>query len=332
MRRTKNRIKLLLIIIILGFALAVFLNKENLVMLLNNQLDEETKQIMKEKMDFEHIKAISLRNDDITNFKEQVKLNDYIQDNQDFYDYLNSISKANNELVVLKANVYIRDKTSLEMVKSYNSDGARQKEFVRVLEQGANNHKDALLVIDPESIESIANKRYYLSNYVPNDLVLVGDYINKLDKDKYYLKRDTNEALMKLCSAMEKEFDGRCGDMVLTSSYRSFKEQEYIYKTEVGDSYEASLLVQTPGSSEHQLGNTFDFMVTGYTKNGFKNTKQYQWIQENKSKYGFVLRYPANKLKVTGIAFEPWHYRYLGESLATKVNDSQLSLEEYFKK
>ena len=56
----------------------------------------------------------------------------------------------------------------------------------------------------------------------------------------------------------------------------------------------------------------------------------YNWLAKNGWKYGFILRYPTGKMAITGITYEPWHFRYLGEELAKEVYDSKLTLEEFF--
>ena len=55
----------------------------------------------------------------------------------------------------------------------------------------------------------------------------------------------------------------------------------------------------------------------------------YKWLAENSWKYGFILRYPDDKIKITGIIYEPWHFRYVGETLAKDIYESSLCLEEY---
>lgn len=328
----KRIIKLVACIVLLVLCIVAVANKEDLIMLLNNQLDNDTKAIMKQKLSYSEIKKISLLNEDISNFKEQIKLTNYYFNNQEIYDYFNSLAKIDNKIVVNKANIYASGNINLDMIKKFNEDETKKKEFINVLLNGANENVNAIMIVDPSNNEVVVNKNYYLGNYIPNDLVLVDDYIDKLDKEEYYLQKNTNDSLKNLCNDLEKEFDGKCGNMVLTSSYRSFVEQTKVYKEEISKSKDASIFVQTPGNSEHQLGNTFDFMLSGVTKTGFSGTEQYKWIEANKSKYGLILRYPKNKKDITGIAYESWHYRYVGPTLASQINSQNLTLEEFFHK
>lgn len=84
-----------------------------------------------------------------------------------------------------------------------------------------------------------------------------------------------------------------------------------------------------PGTSEHNLGLCVDIIDT-YT--GFEHTKAFRWLQAHAHEYGFILRYPKGKEAVTGIFYEPWHWRFVGTALAVKVRASGLTLEEYLQK
>ena len=64
----------------------------------------------------------------------------------------------------------------------------------------------------------------------------------------------------------------------------------------------------------------------------FKNTENYKWLRKNAHKFGFIMRYSASKTTITGIKFEPYHYRYVGVELAKELYENGLSLEEYYNK
>lgn len=85
------------------------------------------------------------------------------------------------------------------------------------------------------------------------------------------------------------------------------------------------------GTSEHNTGLGFDILESGnYTlTEAFDQTPQYKWLMENAENYGFILRYAADKTDITGIMYEPWHFRYVGVEHAKKINDLGMCLEEY---
>lgn len=130
--------------------------------------------------------------------------------------------------------------------------------------------------------------------------------------------------------------------IVICSAYRSVERQEQVFNDSLKDrlnqgmSYwdafaDNRLSVAEPGTSEHALGLALDLISNQYTEldKGQEDTKEAKWLKENCHKYGFILRYPPEKTDITGIIYEPWHYRYVGVEHAAKIMESGLTLEEY---
>ena len=117
-------------------------------------------------------------------------------------------------------------------------------------------------------------------------------------------------------------------NLPLVSGYRSYKTQEQLYNKYVKKDGEeqANTYSAKPGHSEHQTGLAFDI---GSVDRSFQNTNEAKWIEQNCHLYGFIVRYPKDKTNITGYIYEPWHVRYLGIDVATKVKESNLTLEEY---
>ena len=138
-------------------------------------------------------------------------------------------------------------------------------------------------------------------------------------RDDLYLEPETFEAANRMFEAAEKQ--GLNG-FIITSAYRTREEQQRIYQ-ESAPGY-----AQTPGCSEHETGMAFD--VTARSDSGsFEATDQCKWLLTNCYKYGFIQRYPDGKEQITGVEYEPWHYRYVGTEIAQKIHASSLTLEEY---
>ena len=129
---------------------------------------------------------------------------------------------------------------------------------------------------------------------------------------------------------------------VICSSYRTQAVQERLFYTRVdnlvaqGYSQEDAQTITArgtarPGTSEHQLGLAVDLVDLNYQilDNNQENTPVQQWLMEHCWEYGFILRYPNEKSAVTGIIYEPWHYRYVGREAAKEITESGLCLEEY---
>ena len=129
---------------------------------------------------------------------------------------------------------------------------------------------------------------------------------------------------------------------LICASYRTMEKQEALFddkearliregcpENEV--EAEAAKVVAYPGTSEHQLGLALDIVDVSYQQldTEQENTPVQQWLLKNSWKYGFVLRYPTDKSNITGIIYEPWHYRYVGKEAAAEMYENKLCLEEY---
>ena len=125
-------------------------------------------------------------------------------------------------------------------------------------------------------------------------------------------------------------------DLVVRSGYRSEEEQKTLFINKIAEfrsnglkrteaKEKALQWVAFPGTSEHQLG----FAVDINAENSTTDEKAYAWLSENAHIYGFILRYPEDKIEITGISYEPWHFRYVGKSHAKKIYEQGLCLEEY---
>lgn len=88
--------------------------------------------------------------------------------------------------------------------------------------------------------------------------------------------------------------------------------------------------VATPGTSEHELGLAVD--INADENSSSSDEDVYNFLAENSYKYGFILRYPPDKEDITGINYEPWHYRYVGKEAALIIFNEQITLEEYLEK
>ncbi len=129
---------------------------------------------------------------------------------------------------------------------------------------------------------------------------------------------------------------------MICSSYRTMEKQQTLYANKVNEylsqgytqenaESEAGKWVAVPGTSEHQTGLAVDLVSSSYQILDQKQEKtpEQKWLMENSYKYGFILRYPNNKREITGIYYEPWHYRYVGYKTAKEIYEKGLCYEEY---
>lgn len=154
------------------------------------------------------------------------------------------------------------------------------------------------------------------------------------------LRREAAEELEKMMEAAAKAgFD----NLSVTSAYRSREYQKQLFDNAV-ESYLvrgmtrknaidlAKRYYALPGKSEHESGLAVDLHHLSCATLAFADTNEYRWLSENAHLYGFILRYPEGKENITGIAFEPWHFRYVGRQAAKEIYDAGLCLEEYLSK
>ena len=116
------------------------------------------------------------------------------------------------------------------------------------------------------------------------------------------------------------------------SAYRSYQYQKGLYDsyqkqdgTSKADTYSAR-----PGYSEHQTGLVVDIDNEKVDYSNFETTEEFNWMQENAYKYGFILRFPKDKVNETGYIYESWHYRYVGKDIAKYIHKNNISFEEYY--
>lgn len=178
----------------------------------------------------------------------------------------------------------------------------------------------------------LVNYKYPIkSGYVPDMRVVDGRSIFTFDKRA----ADALEKMLDDCRAEGLE-------PLICSAYRTQELQEELfankvaYYTNQGYSYEkaaelAKTSVAYPGTSEHQLGLAVDIVALDYQilDEGQLKTEEQQWLMKNCWKYGFILRYPTGKQDITGVIFEPWHYRYVGVEAAKEITEKGITLEEY---
>lgn len=132
-------------------------------------------------------------------------------------------------------------------------------------------------------------------------------------------------------------------DLVICSPYRDYNRQTYLFEKKITrymnagmsymDAYKtASVTVTSPNASEHRIGLAIDFYSSTYTNldTGFADTQAGIWLRENSYNYGFILRYPEGKEFITGIEYEPWHFRYVGVEAATVITQKGITLEEFW--
>ncbi len=188
------------------------------------------------------------------------------------------------------------------------------------------------VVLDPNDKLVLVNKdRYLPDDYDPEDLVSPKvEFVFKEDLPKRYLRKEAASALEELFEASLK--DGV--ELYASSGYRAYATQEYLFKNlaEKEGEEEAAKLIAYPGQSEHQTGLAMDLTsreIKFQLEESFEDTKEGKWVRDNAHKFGFIIRYPKDKVGITKFSYEPWHIRYVGLDPAREIYSKKITLEEY---
>jgi zinc D-Ala-D-Ala carboxypeptidase len=182
------------------------------------------------------------------------------------------------------------------------------------------------------------NANYGLDpNYAPGDLVRLGDYLpGRVSLPDMLLRQEAAKALGKMVKVM---LANGLAPTIL-SSYRSYFEQAVAHQRwVVEDPANADLISALPGHSEHQLGTAVDFgspempALTGSNTDKFSpvfvQTSESRWLAKHAYEFGFSMSSPPGSEALTGLAYEPWHYRYVGVDMASYLHASGYFLDEY---
>lgn len=175
---------------------------------------------------------------------------------------------------------------------------------------------------------------------------------NKLEEE-YPVELESTSVGKQFDARAVAEFDAMIADakkdgieLLVNSTHRRFSQSEVNYNAKVSEyvdggmtqaeaKKEAAKLIAPPGYSEHNLGLAADIITKGFWNKyadlvpEFQDDPGYKWLIENCANYGFILRYPENKTLITGIVYEPWHYRYVGKEAAKFIMDKNITLEEF---
>ncbi|MGE5675503.1 MAG: D-alanyl-D-alanine carboxypeptidase family protein [Mycobacterium leprae] len=189
------------------------------------------------------------------------------------------------------------------------------------------------VVANPADIGVLVNKVYMLpEGYTPGPLVEPNvPFIFSGHDEKREMRQDAAQALEVMFAAAAKDGIKLAG----VSGYRSHTTQTGLYNVYLKqygqawvDQYSA-----VPGHSEHETGLAMDISgIDGKcaADDCFANTPEANWLAANASKYGFILRYPEGKEAITGYHYEAWHYRYVGNPMASAIAAKNETLEEYY--
>lgn len=260
----------------------------------------------------------------------------YCSINVEVPEYINTL--LNQGLSDEEVQLYLENPNfKIELLERYLTyEGSIEEQIYNVnLNLDQEPYSNIIIIGDLEDFTMLINKHYALpEGYLPTDLVDISipcstsiDYSCTL-MNKQELRLEAATALEAFGIAARNE------GLELTSiaSYRSYDYQSLLYNNalsssglEFADAYYAR-----PGQSEHNSGLAVDLTYSGFPYNQIHTHPNYDWMLSEAHNYGFILRYPEDKTNITGYAYESWHFRYVGTTLATFLYEKDLTLEEYY--
>ena len=226
-------------------------------------------------------------------------------------DFASTTNNLNEELSQIKIE---RD----DFMEKYNTEKSRMDFFASQISgiEGQVGMLEKLSQTDPELLQKYSKVYFLNENYVPETLVKINLEYTYNPEEDYFFYSKTWPFLQNLILAASNSNI----DIKIISAFRSFGTQSELkstYKMIYGSG--ANQFSADQGYSEHQLGTTADFTTSqvGDSYSGFEETETYKWLLENAYKYGFILSYPEDNQYYQ---FEPWHWRFVGRSLAEKLH------------
>lgn len=263
-----------------------------------------------------------------------------------YYDYYSKNKKSNirNIITIVNSGYDLMDYPSSDLLASLVLEKYYiNKNVARYLDYGNNNKatpREIVSIVNSNadlkyytnvktsSLDDgnliLVNKFYHLpDNYEPKDLVTLPPKYNIGNNSK--MRKEAANAFMEMVDA------ALLDNIILknASAYRSYDYQIQLYDSYVQNDGEenADIYSARPGFSEHQTGLCADINTID---SSFHGTDEANWLLKNSYKYGFIIRFPLNKEKITGYKYEPWHYRYVGKKVAKIIIEDNLTLEEYY--
>lgn len=210
-------------------------------------------------------------------------------------------------------NIALADKLQKEQAKN----GIFETQIGEI--SGTVGKLDKLSKTDKEFLQKYSKVYFLNEHYVPEALAHISkDFLYESKKEVW-----VHSKVLSYLEALLKDAKDSGMDLKIISAYRSFDEQSSlkgVYTVNYGSG--ANTFSADQGYSEHQLGTTLDFTTTsvGATFSGFSKTPEYKWLLANAYKYGFILSYPKDN---TYYQYEPWHFRFVGKSLAKRLNEEK---------
>ncbi len=250
--------------------------------------------------------------------------NKFIKDNE---TSLQSLDAASTTIAALSSKLSLTAEELDDLEGDYKAEKKKNDNFEGQIKKisGTVSDLDKLSKTDEELLQKYSKVYFLNEHYIPEKIVPI--------KTTYLYNESVPKSIHgKVESYLDDMIEDALADGVkiwVVSAYRSFSTQAQLkgaYTVTYGSG--ANAFSADQGFSEHQLGTTLDFTTEGLGGglNGFEGTLAFTWLQENAHNYGFTLSYPKGN---TYYVYEPWHWRFVGEDLASDLKKSGVSFYDW---
>ncbi|MDO4467841.1 MAG: M15 family metallopeptidase [Bacillota bacterium] len=243
------------------------------------------------------------------------------------------------EIISQKQKKSNLSKEMQERVEAYLDENPNlsEEEAIRCVKMNMDlePYSETTIIDDDSNPALLLNKFNALpEGYKPDDLVDIkyactqGVDYSCTTMEEVQLRKVAAKAYEEWVEAAEEEGI----DIVAIAAYRTYEYQRDLYnyyEQAEGKAY-ADAYYARPGQSEHNSGLAVDITFNGYNFNEIENYEGYDWILNNAHKFGWILRYPEEKVDITRYGYESWHFRYVGVDVATLCYENNWCLEEYY--
>lgn len=279
-----------------------------------------------------------------------IETKDFTIRNTLWYTRAKELQDADNETIVSFINDF---RSRLEYAKLETLLQAYSYDTLRTFYEEDNVYiRNASIVSDPSSLLALIDENESLYRYVPKGLVTIDDlpHVSMLEgESEIQVHEELVEPLRQMCADISSVNDKTCGNMILVAGYISYEDQLPLYESMLlkygKDEFRSYW--DYPGQSEFQLGYTVRFQPAGRevtkiddnrlnheesdaSKGEFNEEEQLaEWLKDNAHLYGFILRYPQGKEKITGKEYQPFTLRYVTKDVAKQLYEQKQVLEEY---
>lgn len=202
------------------------------------------------------------------------------------------------------------------------------QEVVSIINVGADKdwyEKPTKTDLSKEELMLVNKFNFLEKSYQPKDITEIA---LSYSYDGNSIKKEAYDAFTTMADKAEKEDI----NLIVSTSYRTYEQQEKTYNAikQSSGTKSADQIAARPGFSEHQTGLALDIDTFDSYTGDFDQTEAFRWLKKNAHKYGFILRYPKGKEDITGFKYEPWHFRFVGIDVATKIYNADITFDEYY--